>query len=64
MARDREFILFNYGLVLFFNYIVYVSNLQQLTETDVNILEIMTYVGSGLSLIGIVLTVTLYALLT
>ena len=40
------------------------SLLPQLSKKDVAILEIITYVGLSLSIVGILLTITLYSFLT
>lgn len=40
------------------------SLLPQLSKKDVTILEIITYVGLSLSIVGILLTITLYSFLT
>ena len=40
------------------------SFMKQLTDDDENVLEIITYVGLSLSIIGIILTVILYSFLT
>ena len=44
--------------------IIIMPFMKQLTEEDETILEIITYVGLSLSIIGIILTVILYSFLT
>ena len=44
--------------------ILFMPFMKQLTEEDETVLEIITYVGLSLSIIGIILTVILYSFLT